>query len=146
MNKDQRDYLERYMKENNVEDTTNKIRDVKQSIELRENMKQMCILRMKHKKDKDFMKACDKECIYMKTYQDKLYTKLLNNPSVETMDIANKMLILLEQIEMGTIDQNEGSFEFGKLCKKIYVDPTINEMSNDKMREISWDEYKRKNS
>ena len=141
MNKEQRDYLEKYMRENNVEDTTEKIRIEKQSIQLREEIRKICLLRLKYLRDEDFTKVCDKECKFLRSHHDKLYKKLLENPSIETMELANKMICLLERIEKGDIDQNEGSFEFGNLCKKIYIDPRINE--NNDIVEISWDEYKK---
>ena len=64
-----------------------------------------------------------------------------------------QFLSILKRIEDGKIDQHEGSFEVGKLLKKIYVDSALkNKESNDKIekknkkkapKKITWNQYKK---
>ena len=74
------------------------------------------------------------------------------------MHVMWNLLECLQQIEEGKVDQHEGSYAFGKLLKELYVDSAMRRGQNlDKEhiveppkyvepREISWKEYKKKNT
>ena len=148
MNKEQKEYLAKYVAENNIDDTTEKIREAKQSKRLRDDVMKLCKLRILYKDNTQFIQKCEEQCKFLKENQQKLYDKLLENQQIETLNIVKKMLKLLESIENNEIDQNDGSYEFGKLCKEIYVDPVINNddstkrKNKNKSRNITWEEYK----
>ncbi len=149
MNEDERKYLHKYMTENKVEDTTEKIRATKQSDKLKNDVVKLLSLRRNIRNTDRFRQQCERQCFYLKTHQKKLYEKLLENQNKETLAIVDKMLTILTNIENGKIDQNEGSYEFGKLCKEIYVDPKINNVDDNKslnderkIENISWKQFK----
>ena len=141
MDAKQRDYLDKYIKENNIEDTTIKIRQEKQSNQLKLDIKKIVELRSLYKSDQLFISECNKKCSFLKSKQPKLYEKLTTNITKRTIQITNDMINLLTLIEVGNIDQNEASYKFGMLCKELYIDPVIANKKN--VKEISWSEFKK---
>lgn len=143
MDDKQRDYLNKYIKENNIEDTTSKIRKEKQSNQLKVDIKKIMELRSLYKSDQLFLSECEKKCSFIKTKQPKLYEKLTKNITKRTIQITNDMINLLTQIENCHIDQNEASYKFGMLCKELYIDPVISDKKS--VKEITWSEFKNMN-
>ncbi|MAP61393.1 MAG: hypothetical protein CMF82_00325 [Candidatus Marinimicrobia bacterium] len=143
MNKSQKDYIEKYSKENNVEDTTNKIREHKQSKKLREEVEVLVKLRKLHKNnDEEFKTQCEKRCKFLKSAQPKLFDKLVTNFDQLTLQITYKVINLIMKIERGFIDQHEASYEFGLLCKQLYIDPVIQDENVDPEK-MDWKQYKK---
>tara|TARA_B110000091_G_C13699910_1_gene425799 strand:+ start:59 stop:304 length:246 start_codon:yes stop_codon:yes gene_type:complete len=73
------------------------------------------------------------------------------------LQILERLINVLYSIEEGEVDQHEGSFEVGKLLKKIYIDSALkkadklNELHENKEEEkpvkpISWKEFKSNNN
>jgi len=141
MDDNQRDYLNKYIRENNIEDTTEKIRKEKQSNQLKIDIKKIVELRGLYKSDWLFLSECEKKCSFLKSKQPKLYEKLTKNITKRTLQITNDMINLLTQIEKGNIDQNDASYKFGMLCKELYIDPVITDKTD--VKEITWTEYKK---
>ena len=141
MDDNQRDYLKKYIQENNIEDTTNKIRNEKQSTQLKIDIKKLVELRRLFKNDNLFKSECEKKCTFLKSKQPKLYEKLTGKMDQKTISITNDMINILIKIEKGIIDQNEASYAFGMLCKELYIDPVISDNKNTK--NISWGDYKK---
>ena len=143
MDDKQRDYLNKYIKENNIEDTTQKIRQEKQSNQLKIHIKKIVDLRTLYRSDQLFLSECEKKCSFLKNKQPKLYEQLTKNINKRTIQITNDMINLLTQIEKGGLDQNEASYKFGMLCKELYIDPVISNKSN--VKDITWSEFKKLN-
>ena len=141
MDSKQRDYLDKYIKENNIEDTTMKIRQEKQSNQLKIDIRKIVELRSLYRSDQLFISECNKKCSFLKSKQPKLYEKLTTNITKRTIQITNDMINLLTRIEVGDIDQNEASYKFGMLCKELYIDPVISNKEN--VKEISWTDFKK---
>ena len=141
MDDSQREYLQKYIKENNIEDTTNKIRSEKQSNKLKVDIKKLVELRSLYDSDQLFISECEKKCRFLKEKQPKLYEKLTTNITKKNITITNDMINLLTKIENGIIDQNEASYSFGMLCKKLYIDPVITDKKD--VNNINWNEYKK---
>ena len=91
-----------------------------------------------------------------------LYTDLFNRLTKDELNlvIMIKLIRILELIEQGQIDQNEGSVMVGKILKELYVDSAvrigenldkINEKSSVKSvdnmepKRIQWNEWKQIN-
>ena len=140
MDDNQRNYLNKYIKENQIEDTTEKIRKEKQSTQLKIDIKKIFELRTKYRNEEQFLSACEKKCSFLKSKQPKLYEKLTKKITQDTLRITNDMINLLDQIENSHIDQNEASYKFGMLCKELYIDPVISNKS--KTKQITWSEFK----
>ena len=132
MNEAQKEYLTKMNSEYNIEDTTDKIREEKQSQYLKRDINNLFILKLKYSKKEELKKVCDKKCEYLKNKQPKLYEKLLGDDSNRTIELTAKMITILEHIETGKIDQTMGSYQFGEVCKEIFIDPKLAEKDKDK--------------
>ena len=148
--------LQRMIKENNVEETTGKIRNLKHSTKIRSDIDQYLSLKRKYprliKTHKDqFKEMARKKCAFI----CKNYMNLFNRLLADELDlkILAAFLTILRRIEDGEIDQHEGSFEVGKLLKELYVDSALRrESKHDKKKKkkakrraknITWGDYKR---
>ena len=152
MNENEQLQLQKLIKMNNVEDQTQKIRKLKHSIQLREEINRLLLLKNEYKDDIEALTNVSIEkCSFLFTH----YTDIYNRVKKDEIDIQMLMLFIdtLEQIENGEIDQHEGSFQIGKLLKNIYIDSALKKSEKlDKMYEnteeiveplnISWKQWK----
>jgi len=146
MNKDQKEYIDKYIKENQIEDTTQQIRDLLQSVQLTQEVRIIQDMRQKHNHS-TVKKMCDKKCVFLTKSHPKLYEKLLSedySTYTESLNITHEIIKLLQDIECGRTNQNEGAYQFGLLCKRIYIDPKLSTDQNtdEPVRNISWNAYK----
>ncbi len=58
------------------------------------------------------------------------------------------MITILEHIETGKIDQTMGSYQFGEVCKEIFIDPKLaekdNKENNIEPEKMSYKDFKNK--
>lgn len=145
MNQAQTEYLKKMNSEYNVEDTTNKIREEKQSVQLKNDINNLFLLKLKYSNKKELKEVCDKKCEFLKNKQKKLYEKLLEDDSNRTIELTAKMIDILENIENEKIDQTMGSYQFGQLCKEIFIDPKLAEKDKEKpLEEMTYKDFKNK--
>lgn len=159
MNPNERLHLEKMIKANDVEDTTHKIRDLKHSRLIYEDVNNLLNLKKKYaileKTDaENFNKMCETQCNFLFMNYTDLYNKVLKNEI--DLNLLLQLINVLGKIEMGHLDQHEGSFEVGKLLKHIYIDSALkksehieekhNEQIENPVEEIniSWKEYREK--
>jgi hypothetical protein len=149
--------LQRMIKENDVEETTDLIRNVKHSNQIRENVKILEKLRNENPEmvinnPDDFDDMCIFHCGFLFNHYTDIYNKVKKNEL--DMDIFDNFLNVLSKIEDGKIDQHEGSFEIGKLLKKLYIDSALrkadkldDEHKSEPKKEsktVSWREWKKR--
>ena len=158
MDENQRLHLQKMIAANNVEDQTGLIRDLKHSHILRENVNNLVMLKSKYLDDPDALNLeAMSDCNFLFTYYTDLYNKIRKDEI--DLKILFQFLDVLNKIEVGKIDQLEGSFEVGSLLKKIYVDSALRKAEKlnaetDNMEpeykgpqvEISWKQFKTMNS
>jgi len=160
MNDDQRLKLQEMIKENNVQDQTSKIRELKHSKMLRSNIDSYINLVKKYpnSQHKDFFKAaCLKQCAFLFNNYTDIYNKLTKNEL--NITILMNFVDVLRDIENGVMDQHEGSFKIGKVLKEMYIDTALrkekklegrNQHKNEKPKatlsgkKISYSDYKEK--
>ena len=158
MDDNQRLQLQKMISENNVSDNTDLIRQLKHSHILRDDVNRLVMLKAKHMAGDDdslHLEAMG-ECGFLFTY----YTDIYNKIRKDEMDlkVLFEALDVLRDIEDGKLDQHEGSYAFGMLLKKLYVDSAIkkadkiNSQYENKEPEykgaqenISWKQYKKRN-
>ena len=147
--------LKKMMKEYDVVDQTQNIRNLKHSSLIKADVS---IIKDLHKqfpnKSKDFLetKYFEKSNFLFKNYTE-IYNKLIKKEL--NTNILNKILNCLEKIENGNCDQQEASFEVGSLLKQLYIDSALQNAkkleSNENIeketikvepKNISWAEYK----
>ena len=124
MDDNQRLHLQKMIAVNNVEDTTELIRQLKHSHILRNDVNNLIMLKAKYLNDPDTLQLeAMSECNFLFTYYTDIYNKIKKD------EIDLKILFTafdtLQDIEDGKIDQHEGAYKFGMLLKKIYVDSAL---------------------
>ena len=155
MDANQRLHLQKMITANNVEDTTDLIRQLKHSHVLREDVNNLIMLKAKYLNDQDSLHLEGMtECNFLFTYYTDLYNKIRKDEI--DLKILFKAFDVLRDIEDGKIDQHEGAYAFGSLLKKVYVDSALkkaeklNAESGEKEPEyngpqvnVSWRQFKK---
>ena len=153
MDSEQEKVLNRLIKENDVQDNTEKIKTMKHSSKIRSDV--AVIQNIKRKlRTRDF-KALDKEaiheCSFLYTNYPNIYNKLLKDEI--DIKVLYTFLDELAKIENGDQNQHEASYNIGMLLKSMYVDKKIGIESQEKSiddskkktkpaHKLSYSEYK----
>jgi hypothetical protein len=134
MDDKQRLQLQNMIKTNNVEDQTDLIRELKHSVILRREINNMIQIKAKYSGDNDkIYSECAGECSFLFTYYTDIFNKVRKDEI--NINILNKFLDVLRQIEDGKLDQHEGSFLVGSILKELYVDSALKKA--EKLDELS---------
>jgi len=153
MNDNERLKLQEMINTNDVEDQTDKIRELKHSQKIRTDV--LNILKIYSEKDTMDDGEYINNCINVAPFLYNNYTDIFNKVRKNELHIGllGQFLSVLAQIEDGDIDQHEGSFIVGKILKEMYVDSALRKSEHlDENKEekkvnehkvISWNEYKR---
>jgi hypothetical protein len=147
--------FDKMMREEGVQNNTSKIRTLKHSKKIREQVSTIMGIRNKYQRlDKDLMnRMIDSKCGWLVQNYSNLFIKLKKNQL--NLQILNNFLNTLSQIEDGDIDQHEGSVKVGQLLKKLYIDSALKSKKQiedkerkkkkkvyKKPKKLSWKEYK----
>jgi hypothetical protein len=169
MNDQEKLQLQRMIKENDVENLTPKIRELKHSQLIKEDVEQMLRIKIMYKqantttgsdnktssdnKTNDLNDKLISKCHFLFTYYTDIFNKIKNDEI--DLSILGKFLHVLERIENNEIDQHEGSYIIGSLLKSMYVDSALrksekNEHNTEpeekiKPKNINWKEFKNMN-
>ena len=161
MNPSEKLNLRNMIQSNDVVETTDLIREIKHSQKIRDEVKMLNHLKKNHSalmlnSPEEFDNICVNKCLFLFNH----YTDIFNKVKKDELDlnILNEFLNVLKKIEDGKLDQHEGSFEVGKLLKKMYVDSALRKadklnQSEEKkevkevkeVRKISWSQFKKIN-
>jgi hypothetical protein len=148
--------LHNMIQANNSEDQTELIRNLKHSQILRNEINNMILVKAKYRGDDEkIYNECINESNFLFTY----YTDIFNKIRKDEIDIniLNKFLDVLRQIEDGDLDQHEGSFAVGTLLKELYIDSALKKAEKlDELSEkpiepkkpeikVSWNQFKKMN-
>tara|TARA_Y100000992_G_C21251559_1_gene486118 strand:- start:888 stop:1373 length:486 start_codon:yes stop_codon:yes gene_type:complete len=140
-------------------DNTDKIRNLKHSSLIRQNIKDISLLRSKHfdlfkNNIEEFKSICNKKNSFLFNNYFDIFNKVAANEI--DLNMMDKFLNILTQIENNSIDQHEGSIMIGEILKRIYIDSAIKKgekLDNINKKEkiinkepinISWKQYKNK--
>lgn len=126
MNDSERLKLQEMIKANNVEDQTSRIRELKHSGKIRQDINSYLQLVKKYpgSQNKEFFKqSCLKQCSFLFNNYTDIYNKLTKNEL--NIAILLDFVNVLSDIENNVIDQHEGSFKVGKLLKELYIDTVL---------------------
>lgn len=153
MDDNQRLQLQKMINENDVQDQTELIRNLKHSVILANEINNLVMLKAKYRNDPEKIHYEGiNECNFLYTYYTDIYNKVRKDEI--DLNILNKFLNVLQRIEDGEINQHEGSFLVGSLLKEMYVDSALRkanklENGNDFKEEvkpasipISWKQFK----
>tara|TARA_A100001011_G_scaffold362416_2_gene411320 strand:- start:1999 stop:2466 length:468 start_codon:yes stop_codon:yes gene_type:complete len=153
MNKEDKLNLKNMVSKYNPVETTDKIRELKHSEKIRENVTTYLELKKKYKRlsKEQFLNIVQNKCYFL--YEN--YTNIFNKLVKDELDltILNKFLYILSKIENGEIDQHEGSVMVGNILKELYIDSALRKgkkSNNNKKKErtrkgknITWNDYKK---
>ena len=128
MDESQRLHLEKMIKENNVEETTGKIRELKHSQLIKRDVDIFLSLKKKYSRllktnKQQFTNIVQMQCKFLFTNYTNLFNRLLKDEL--NLKILAMLLMILKRIEDGELDQHEGSYEVGKILKELYVDSAL---------------------
>lgn len=146
--------LENMLRENQVEDTTRKIRTLKHSskllasVKLIERMKKQYprMLKTNYEQFESMVRTRDEQ--WMWTHYTNIYHKLMKNQL--NPSILYSMVTVLQKIENDELTQHEASIAVGRMLKQIYIDGVIHDTPDTqrkqqrKMKRIDWREYKQR--
>ena len=124
------------VKANDANDYTQEIRDKKQSVLIRNDIKTMMTLKQKYNRlassnPQQFDTMCVSQCSFIFNNYTDIYNRIKNDTL--NLEIMDKFLQILKRIEDGEIDQHEGSYLVGKYLKEMYVDSALRrEQQQDK--------------
>ena len=159
MNQSERIQLKKMINDNNVEDMTNNIREKKHSEKIRTDVTRMIELKKKYPRlektnSEQFDSMVTSQCSFLFNNYTDIFNRVKKNEI--NLDTLWQLLNILRRIEDGDVDQHTGSFEVGKLLKKIYIDSAIMKENNAQAKnknkknkkppakkKISWEEYKK---
>ena len=144
------------LKESGVENNTNKIKRLKHSEKIREQVSIMMDIKKKYVRlDKKMIdNMIDNKCNWLFTNYTNIFNKLKKGQI--SLQILDKFLDILKSIEDGNCDQHEGSVKVGKLLKELYIDSAMrqekqfekrankNKKKSKKIQnKLTWEEYKK---
>ena len=142
MDKNERQILEKMIKESDFVDNTHIIRNMKNSDLIKNDVNKLLKLKQKYGSVSDldiYKKMAQVECGFLYKNYKPIFEKLIDNK----LELGVMLLLIktLKKIEVGELDQNEGSVEVGKILKQIYIDKVIVEERKDEPT-LSWNTYK----
>lgn len=162
LNDSDRLQLQQMIKANDVEDKTSLIRTTKHSEQIRTEVKKLHKLKKKHAElAKSNPTELDNICVSNCSFLFERYTDIYNKVYKDEIDlnILDKFLDALKDIEDGNADQHEASVKVGKYLKELYVDSALKKTQKNDLKaaeeddtdvvepvEVSWQEYKRQMS
>jgi len=152
--------LNNMIKSYGSDDNTEKIRSLRHSSQIKENIEIMLNLKKKYAKmrrddPKKFQKLATSHCNFLFNKYTNIFNRLLKDEI--DINILLTFVKTLKQVEDGEVDQNEASVVVGKILKELYIDSAlkrekkyeeIEESTGKKKKEkkpvnnVSWKKYK----
>jgi hypothetical protein len=128
LNNQERLDLNKLIKANDTEDCTESIRKNKQSSLIRTDVKQLIYLKQKYSRlmvtnPNEFDSICINQCRFLFNNYTDIFNKI--KKGILNLEIFEKFLNILKQIEDSEINQHEASYLVGKYLKELYVDSAL---------------------
>ena len=148
--------LQKMINANESVDTTELIKEVKHSRDIRNEVHQLLNLKKQYSRlarsnPNEFDQMCINRCNFLFTR----YTDIFNKVKKDELDLSilNTFLNVFGEIEDGKIDQHEGSFKVGSILKKLYIDSALKKsekldnkhskaVEKKRVKNISWKQFK----
>lgn len=158
MDEKQRLNLQEMIKGFDADDNTSKIRELRHSRLIKENVETMLILKKKYQRmslvePKKFEKILVSKCNFLFNNYTNIFNRIYKDEL--NINILRHFIDTLRQIEDGEIDQHEASVKVGEVLKQLYIDSALqrekkidskNKKSKPKFKKpvnnISWNKFK----
>ena len=139
--------LEKMIKASDAEDNTDKIRELKHSKFIENDIQQLLSLKSKYKRlsetnSDQFDKMCENKCSFIFTNYTQIYNKVKKDNI--NLNLLAHFLVILRKIENSEINQHEGSYIIGNYLKKIYIDSALKEENNKNINEKKYKKTEKK--
>ena len=120
--------LDKLVKEYGADDNTEKIRSLKHSKKIRDDVERLVNLKKKYNRlqltdKKKFEQLMISHCNFIWTNYTNIFNRLIKDEL--NLQILNKFIDKLREIEDGETDQHTASVEVGKILKELYVDSAL---------------------
>ena len=117
--------FDKILRETGVEDNTNKIRKLKHSTKIKEQVSIMLNIQKNYSRigKKAMQKMLETKCHWLFTHYTNLFIKLKKNQL--DLQILDTFLTTLKDLEDGKVDQHEASVKVGKVLKELYIDSAL---------------------
>lgn len=145
--------LDKMIKASDAEDNTEKIRELKHSKQIENDIQELLNLKSKYSRlsqsnPDQFDTMCEKKCEFIFTNYTQIYNKVKKDNI--NLNLLAHFLVILRKIENNEINQHEGSVMVGKVLKEMYVDSALREgkktdlknKKNTKVQKKPTDTYK----
>jgi len=158
MDDKQRLNLQEMIKAYDADDNTSKIRQLKHSRLIRDEVEKMVNLKKKYHRmatfeTKKFEKIVISHCNFLWTNYTNIFNRIMKDEL--NLNILRKFIDTLREVEDGQLDQHEASVKVGEVLKQLYIDSALQREKKinveDKKRapkhkkpvnNISWAKYK----
>ena len=122
--------LDKMIKASDAEDNTEKIRELKHSKLIENDIQELLNLKSKYSRlaqsnPDQFDTMCEKKCEFIFTNYTQIYNKVKKDNI--NLNLLAHFLVILRKIENNEINQHEGSVMVGKVLKEMYVDSALRE-------------------
>ena len=122
--------LDKMIKASDAEDNTDKIRELKHSKLIEDDVQELLNIKDKYKRlaqsnPDQFDTMCEKKCNFLFSNYTQIYNKVKKDNI--NLNLLAHFLVVLRKIENNEITQHEGSVMVGKVLKEIYVDSALRE-------------------
>ena len=147
--------LKKLITEYKPEETTEKIRSLKHSLLIKQDVEEIILTKRKYSKLKfdTLQQMCMKRANFLYTNYTNIFNKLVKGEL--NLEILGRLIMILQKIEKGECDQHEASVIVGTILKELYIDSALKKQEKidakhkakeKRMRngkKISWAEYKK---
>lgn len=128
--------LDKMLKANDAEDNTEKIKTLKHSIPIERDVRTYIEMRRKFNTIRDksqiqidsFNRSCERNCSFLFKNYTALFNKLVKDEL--NLEILQKFIMILREIEQGKVNQHEGSIKVGTILKELYIDSALKNEHN----------------
>lgn len=130
--------LDRMIRDNGSEDNTARIRELKHSHRIEEDVRAYLALSQSHARTAQktpaiFRTMAEKRCKFLFDNYTNIFNKLVRDEL--DVDILFKFVGILREVEEGDLDQNEASVKVGGVLKELYIDSALKREKKYEKRE-----------
>jgi len=128
MDDKQRLNLQEMIKAFDADDNTSKIRQLKHSRLIRDDVEKLLNLKKKYErmsmlKPKKYEQIIISHCNFLWTNYTNIFNRLMKNEL--NLNILRKFIDTLREVEDGDLDQHEASVKIGEVLKQLYIDSAL---------------------
>jgi len=128
MDDKQRLNLQEMIKAYDADDNTSKIRQLKHSRLIRDEVEKMVNLKKKYNRmmtfePKKFEKIVISHCNFLWTNYTNIFNRIMKDEL--NLNILRKFIDTLREVEDGDLDQHEASVKIGEVLKQLYIDSAL---------------------